>query len=381
MVNLAAIALSQTTSPYQDPEERDDRMPNLGEQGGIEYLRQRLREGLVIPAHPLALTADRKLDEKHQRALTRYYLAAGAGGVAVGVHTTQFQIHHPEVGLYRPVLELAIEEVRRFSEGVSTRPLSIAGIIGKTSQALQEAELARDLGYDCGLIGLGAMKAASDDQLIEHVQALSQIIPIFGFYLQPSVGGRVLSLEFWQRFAQVKNLVAIKIAPFNRYRTMDVVRAVAESGRAREIALYTGNDDNIVSDLLAEFRFSNSAPTLRIVGGLLGHWAVWTRRAVELLSEVHQDRGKSIPSELLTRGLQITDANAALFDPQHDFAGCIPGIHEVLRRQGLLAGRWCLNPDEELSPGQMQEIDRIHSDYPHLNDDFFVAERLDEWLS
>jgi dihydrodipicolinate synthase/N-acetylneuraminate lyase len=347
-----------------------------------ENLRQRLLQGMVIPAHPLALASDRRLDEKHQRALTRYYLAAGARGVAVGVHTTQFEIHHPETGLYQPVLELAMEEVQRFSRQGSSSPVSVAGIIGKTAQALGEAKLAHELGYDCGLLGLGAMKEASDDQLIQHVQAVAEVIPVFGFYLQPSVGGRVLSVDFWRRFAQVENVVAIKMAPFNRYRTLDVVRAIAESGRAQEIVLYTGNDDNILLDLLAEYRFSNSKPPLRIVGGLLGHWAVWTRRAVELLERVHEvlSRGDSVPAELLTLNLQITDANAALFDPQHDFAGCIPGIHEVLRRQRLLAGRWCLNPDEELSPGQMEQIDRVYSDYPHLNDDSFVAEHVDEWL-
>jgi len=352
-------------------------------QPGTKNLRRRLLNGLVIPAHPLALTSDRRLDEKHQRALTRYYLSAGAGGVAVGVHTTQFEIHHPETGLYRPVLELAMEEVQRFSKQGLTSPVSVAGIIGKTAQAVEEGRLARDLGYDCGLLGLGAMKEASDDQLIQHVQAVAEVIPIFGFYLQPSVGGRVLSVDFWRQFAQVENVVAIKMAPFNRYRTLDVVRAVSESGRAQEIALYTGNDDNILLDLLAEFRFSNSKPALRIVGGLLGHWAVWTRRAVELLDQIQRvlARGDSVPAELLTLNLQITDANAALFDPQHDFAGCIPGIHEVLRRQGLLAGRWCLNQAEELSPGQMREIDRVYSNYLHLNDDSFVAEHLDEWLS
>ena len=260
-------------------------MSELNTKNGTENLRKRLMEGLVIPAHPLALTPDRKLDEKHQRALTRYYLAAGAGGVAVGVHTTQFEIHHPEVGLYRPVLELAMEEVRRFSNLNSGRPVSVAGIVGKTPQALDEAKLARDLGYDCGLLGLGAMKAASDDQLIQHVQAVAEAIPIFGFYLQPSVGGRILSVDFWRRFAQIENVVAIKMAPFNRYRTLDVMRAVGESGRAQEIALYTGNDDNILLDLLTEFRSSNSRPALRIVGGLLGHWAVWTRRLLSFFRE------------------------------------------------------------------------------------------------
>ena len=341
-------------------------------------------KGMVIPAHPLALTPGRKLDEKHQRALTRYYLASGAGGVAVGVHTTQFEIHHPDSGLLRPVLELAMEEVGRFSRANPSTPLGIAGVIGKTRQALEEATLASDLGYDCVLLGLGAMRDASDDQLVEHVRAVSEVIPVFGFYLQPSVGGRSLSFDFWRRFAVIENVVAIKIAPFNRYRTLDVARAVAESGREREIALYTGNDDNILMDLLTEFRFSgeDSKPAIRIVGGLLGHWAVWARRAVELLSRVHQvvHHREPISAELLTQSVQITDANAALFDPQHNFAGCIAGIHEVLRRQGLLVGRWCLNPKEELSEGQMEEIDRVYSAYPHLNDDAFVQEHLEVWL-
>jgi dihydrodipicolinate synthase/N-acetylneuraminate lyase len=348
-------------------------------------LRKRLMEGVVIPAHPLALTAKRKLSERHQRALTRYYLAAGAGGIAVGVHTTQFEIHHPEVGLYQPVLELAVEETRRFVLASRSAPVKVAGIVGKTSQAVQEAVLAQGLGYDCGLLSLGAMGDASDDQLIEHARAVAEVIPLFGFYLQPSVGGRVLSFDFWRRFAETENVVAIKIAPFNRYNTIDVVRGVAESGRAKEIALYTGNDDNILLDLLTEFRFGTGEdPTgLRIVGGLLGHWAVWTRKAVELLSEVHQllHNRRPVPGQWLTRNIEITDVNAALFDPQHQFAGCIPGIHEVLRRQGLLEGRWCLNPKEELSPGQMEEIDRVCRAYPHLNDDSFVQEHLQDWLA
>jgi dihydrodipicolinate synthase/N-acetylneuraminate lyase len=324
--------------------------------------RERLGEGVVIPAHPLALTAERKLDERRQRALTRYYLAAGAGGVAVGVHTTQFEIR--DCGLLAPVLELAMEELRRVDS------IRIAGIVGKTAQAIQEAELAARLGYHAGLLSLGAMASASVPELLEHARAVASVIPLFGFYLQPAVGGRVLPYEFWRAFAEIENVVAIKIAPFNRYQTIDVIRAVAESGR--DIALYTGNDDNILLDLLTPYRFGKT--TLRIVGGLLGHWAVWTRRAVELLEQ------RCSLNDSLTLAIEITDSNAAFFDAANGFRGCIAGIHEVLRRQGLLAGRWCLNPSEDLSPGQMEEIDRVYRAYPHLNDDDFVRQRLDEWL-
>jgi dihydrodipicolinate synthase/N-acetylneuraminate lyase len=324
--------------------------------------RERLREGVVIPAHPLALTAERKLDERRQRALTRYYLAAGAGGVAVGVHTTQFEIR--DHGLLAPVLELAMEELRR------AESIRIAGIVGKTALAVKEAELAARLGYHAGLLSLGAMAAASVPELLEHARAVASVIPLFGFYLQPAVGGRVLPYEFWRAFAEIENVVAIKIAPFNRYQTIDVIRAVAESGK--EIALYTGNDDNILLDLLTPYRFGQT--TLRIVGGLLGHWAVWTRCAVELLEQRRR------LNDSLTLAIEITDSNAAFFDAANGFRGCIAGIHEVLRRQGLLAGRWCLNPREELSPGQMEEIDRVYRAYPHLNDDDFVRQRLDEWL-
>jgi len=324
--------------------------------------RERLRQGAVIPAHPLALTPERKLDERRQRALTRYYRAAGAGGVAVGVHTTQFAIR--DQGLLAPVLELAMDELRH------TDSIRIAGIVGKTKQAVKESELAAGLGYHAGLLSLGAMASAAVPELLEHARAVAQVIPLFGFYLQPAVGGRVLPYEFWREFVKIDNVVAIKIAPFNRYQTIDVMRAVAESGR--EIALYTGNDDNILLDLLTPFRFGDT--TLRMAGGLLGHWAVWTRRAVELLQE------KSSLKDPLTLAIEITDSNAAFFDAANGFAGCIAGIHEVLRRQGLLAGRWCLNPGEDLSPGQLGEIDRVSRAYPHLNDDDFVREHVDEWM-
>ncbi|MFN7919195.1 MAG: dihydrodipicolinate synthase family protein [Bryobacteraceae bacterium] len=325
----------------------------------------------MIPAHPLALTPDRKLDERRQRALTRYYVAAGAGGVAVGVHTTQFAIRDPKHGLFRPVLEIAAEEMHGHAGLVK-----VAGAIGPTAQAVSEAELARSLGYDSVLLSLAAMKTATVDELIDHAKAVAAVMPVFGFYLQPAVGGRVLPYAFWRRFAEIENVVAIKMAPFNRYQTLDVIRAVAESGRASDIALYTGNDDTIVHDLLTPFRFSGK--TLHVVGGLLGHWAVWTRKAVELLEGVQT--AETIGPEWLTLAAQVTDANAAFFDAANNFHGCIAGIHEVLRRQGLLAGRTCLDENEELSPGQMEEIDRVLAAYPHLNDDAFVREHIDEWM-
>ena len=346
----------------------------------MKSIRERLQAGLVIPACPLALTPDRQFDTRRQRALLRYYLAAGAGGIAVGVHTTQFAIHEPGVGLYRPVLELAADTVR--SEA-GRQALLVAGLVGDTAQASGEAELARSLGYDCGLLSLSAFAEAGLDAVLAHCRAVAEVIPLFGFYLQPAVGGRILPYAFWREFAQIEEVVAIKIAPFDRYRTLDVVRGVCDAGREDAIALYTGNDDHIVGDLVGRYRFArgDGEIQMRIVGGLLGHWAVWTSQAVELLARCHSvGEGSTVPAELLTLGTQITDANAAIFDAANSFAGCIPGIHEVLRRQGLLSGRQCLDPAEELSPGQMAEIDRIYRAYPHLRDDTFVAEHLDEWL-
>ena len=333
-------------------------------------LRDKLLTGMVIPAHPLALNQDRKLDERRQRALTRYYMAAGAGGIAVGVHTTQFTIRDPNINLLQPVLKLAAAEA-------GTKVVKIAGVCGKREQALQEAKLASDLGYDGALLSLANLKNEDAPTLLEHARAVAAVVPIIGFYLQPSVGGRILPFDFWRRFVDIENVVAIKIAPFNRYQTIDVVRAVAESGRAKDIALYTGNDDNILLDLLTRYDFGGER--LRIVGGLLGHWAVWTKTAVAHLA-LAKAHDHEIPAQLLTLAQQITDANAALFDPAHQFHGCIAGIHEVLRRQGLLAGRWCLDPQEDLSPGQSAEIDRVYKAYRHLPDDDFVKEHLHEWL-
>jgi hypothetical protein len=411
---------------------------------------QALLRGVVIPACPLALNAQRRLDERRQRALVRYYLAAEAGGLAIGVHTTQFAIRDPKIGLFKPVLELAAgelgitparplttkrsegtgenirphpsplpqarqngsqstgsgiisgstKELAASSKGKSEKaddssasgihsarvgpPIGIAGVCGLTRQAIAEAAFSRELGYHAGLISLGALQQAGEDELLAHCRAVAETIPLFGFYLQPAAGGRVLPYSFWRRFAEIENVVAIKIAPFNRYQTLDVMRAVAEAGR-EEIALYTGNDDNIVMDLLTPYRFrvGNQRIERRIVGGLLGHWAVWTKRAVELHAECQRvaTTGAPVSNDLLRRGVEITDANAAFFDAANHYAGCISGIHEVLRRQGLLEGVWCLDPNETLSPGQVEETERVCRAYPHLNDDDFVAAHRDEWLS
>ena len=344
-------------------------------------LRASLGEGVVIPAHPLALTAERRLDERHQRALTRYYLDAGAGGLAVGVHTTQFAIRRPEHGLYRPVLELAAETARGRRGSTGAPVTLIAGAIGRTAQAVAEAEIAASLGYDLVLLGLGALGDASDGELVDHCRAVAEVLPVFGFYLQPAVGGRVLGYGFWRRLAEIERVWAIKIAPFDRYRTVDVVRAVADSGRT-DLALYTGNDDAIVADLVTPFPYGSEQAPRRIVGGLLGQWAVWTHAAVRLLERARATRDTDrVDTALLRDGAALTDANAAIFDAANAFAGCIPGIHEILRRQGLLRGTWCLDPREQLSPGQAEEIDRVLREYPELTDDRFVEERLEGWLA
>ncbi|MDX9975837.1 MAG: dihydrodipicolinate synthase family protein, partial [FCB group bacterium] len=321
-----------------------------------------LRAGLVIPAHPLALTVNRRFDAQHQRALTRYYLAAGAGGLAVGVHTTQFAIRDPKVALFEPVIELAGDTIDDYTAQTGRTIVKIGGIVGQTQQAVREAMLLRNHDYHVGLLSLAAMRDVSIDKLIEHCHAVSQIIPLMGFYLQPAVGGRPLPVEFWRRFAQIENVVAIKIAPFNRYQTLDVVRGVAEAHRADTIALYTGNDDNILIDLLTQYRIRTGAGdvSLRMAGGLLGHWACWTRKAVRQFDECRRLAAEhgSVPEPIMMLSNEITDANSAFFDVRNSFRGCIAGIHEVLRRQRLLAGRWCLDPDEDLSPGQMEEINR-----------------------
>jgi len=333
-------------------------------------VREHLRAGEVIPAHPLALDAARRLDERRQRGLTRYYIDAGAGGVAVGVHTTQFAIRDSRFGLYRPVLELAMDEVRSALAESHRTFAMIAGVCGHTAQARTEAEIAVALGYDAGLLSLGDWRTETEAELLDHCRVISEIIPLFGFYLQPAVGGRVLSYRFWCALAEIPNVWAIKIAPFNRYQTIDVVRAVVEAGRD-DIALYTGNDDNIVADLLTPFPVGVGGTTVVrwIDGGLLGQWAVWTRAAVALLAAVKAARASgTIDPGLLSLGAALTDANAAIFDPANGFRGCIPGIHEVLRRDGLLDGIWCLDPDETLSPGQADEISRVERSYVAVTD-------------
>ncbi len=355
-------------------------MTNLNSTGSETTWRELLRQGLAIPAHPLALDANKKLDEQRQRALSRYYIDSGAGGLAVGVHTTQFQIHDPTVGLLQPVLALAAEEMNRADASRSLPLVRIAGICGKTKQAVREAELARDLGYSLGLVSLADLKEAAPNELVAHCQAVADVIGVFGFYLQPKVGGIELPYAFWQNFCDIENVRAIKVAAFNRYQTVDVVRAVVESGRD-DIALYTGNDDSIIFDLMTPYAFAPKPTTPRyFTGGLLGQWAVWTSEAVKLLERCHQQRSTGATTELLREAVQLTDANGAIFDAANDFHGCLSGIYEVLRRQGLLAGCWCLDENETLSPGQSKQIDRVCAAYPNLTDDPFVASRLDQWL-
>ncbi|OCA83218.1 dihydrodipicolinate synthase family protein [Bacillus sp. FJAT-27225] len=332
-----------------------------------------LFDGTVIPAHPLALEPNRQLDEEAQRRLTNYYMDAGAGGIAVGVHTTQFEIRDPEFNLFEKVLRLAIEEIDKKK---LDRPfIKVAGICGPIEQAVEEARTASGLGYDLGLLSNGGLPSVTEAELLERTRRVAEIIPVFGFYLQPSVGGRVFSFEFWREFAEIPNVYGIKMAPFNRYQTLDVARAVCHSSRYDEIALYTGNDDNIVADLLTTYRFNVNGRLIEkpIIGGLLGHWAVWTKKAVELFEEIkHVRNGNILPSSLLITAQEITDANAAFFDSANEFKGCIAGINEVLARQGLLKGNWCLLEKEKLSPGQSEEINRVYRDYPHLHDDEFV---------
>jgi dihydrodipicolinate synthase/N-acetylneuraminate lyase len=344
----------------------------------------RLKEGCVIPAHPLALTPQNKLDERCQRALTRYYLAAGAGGVAVGVHTTQFAIHDPKVGLYKPVLELAARTAAQAAQsGKLEPPILVAGVVGDTAQAVREAQLAAGLGYHLGLLSLTALRGKSIDELIDHARQVAEVIPIMGFYLQSTISRMVLPKEFWARLVEIPNVRAIKMAPFNRYQTLDVLEAVAQSGRRDEIALYTGNDDNIIVDLLTPyvFRTGTGEASLRIVGGLLGQWACWTKRAVESLDAVKDIRrtGGPVPPEMLTMAAQLTLANKAIFNADNSFAGCIPGISYILKRQGLMSHIGSLDPADRLSPGQTEQIDEIMRRYPHLTDDEFVQANMETW--
>lgn len=344
-----------------------------------ESLKNHLQAGTVIPAHPLALTSERKINEGKQRLLSRYYMASGAGGIAVGVHSTQFEIRDPKINLFESVLRMAAEEVEAAQ---LDRPfLKIAGICGPTTQAVREAQLAVSYGYDMGLLSMGGLQGWTEAEILDRVRAVAEVIPVFGFYLQPSVGGRIFTYGFWEQFAEIDGVEAIKCASFNRYQTLDVMRAVAQSSRRDQIAMYTGNDDNIVADLLTTYQFEKEGKVYEkeFVGGLLGHWAVWTQKAVALLEEIKSCKAKGRAQDwanLLAKGVEVTDVNAAMFDPANHFHGCIPGMHEFLRRQGLLEGIWCLNPEEVMSLGQAGEIERVCQAYPHLSDDAFVREFL-----
>lgn len=348
-----------------------------------EEALKKLAEGTVIPALPLALNKDRKLDERRQRALLRYYLASGSGGIAVAVHSTQFEIRNKDVNLFQPVLRIAEEEISRFETKTGNVIVRICGVCGDTEQAIEEAEFAKKTGYDAVLLSPGGLEHRTEEELLERTRAVAKILPVIGFYLQTAVGGRKFSYDYWKYFCQIENVVAIKSAPFNRYQTLDLVRAAATSKRRNEISLYTGNDDNIVIDLLTNYKFQENGQIYEkhFVGGLLGHWAIWTRNVVDMYEKLKNARKEGmIPSEYLTLAAQITDVNGVVFDVANEFRGCIPGIHEVLRRQGLLEGIWCLDENELLSEGQIEELDRVYAMYPHLNDDAFIKEHLNEWL-
>jgi hypothetical protein len=344
-----------------------------------------VRRGTVIPATPLALNARRQFDERRQRALMRYYIDAGVGGIAVGMHFTQFEIRSPGVDLFEPVLRVCSEEIDSYSKKIGRTVAKIAGFSGQTATALKQAEMAQGLGYHFGIASMAAFRGAMEQEMVHHMRELARVMPMFGFYLLTGVGGIKLPYSFWRDLVEVENIVGIKVAPFDRYGTVDVARAVAEAGRESEITLYTGNDDSIVYDFITPFRFGSAeaAKTVRIRGGLLGQWACWTQRAVELHERLLKiaDSGSPLTPELLTLSAQITDANAALFDPAHNYAGSIPGVNEILRRQGLLEGIWTLKRDEVLSPGQSEEIDRVCAAYPHLTDDAFVKKNLHRWLN
>jgi len=345
--------------------------------------RHILNDGGVIPAVPLALDENRKYDEKRQRTLVRYYLDAGVTGIAAAVHTTQFEIRRPEINLFHDVVQTVLDEIGRFEKKNNKTVVKIVGVCGKSGQAVSEAKFAGESGADAVLLSPGGLADLSEDEMIERTKLVAEIMPVIGFYLQPAVGGRIFSSGYWKRLADIGGVAAIKCAPFNRYQTIELVRGVALSERRDEIALYTGNDDNILVDLLTKYEVNvdGKKAEKRFAGGLLGHWSVWTKTVVDLFEKIRVYRGReSIPSELLTLAVKITDANAAFFDAANGYAGCIPGVHEVLRRQGIFKGIWCINPNEKLSPGQSAEIDRVYADYPELNDDNFVAAHLNEWL-
>lgn len=348
-----------------------------------EKALKRLHEGTVIPANPLALDENREFDEQRQRAVTRYYLEAGAGGVAVGVHTTQFEIRDPKHNLLTRVLSVAKEEADKFEKRTGETVVTVAGVCGGTAQAVAEAGLAKQLGYDAVLLSPGGLGTLTEDEMIERTEAVAKVMPVIGFYLQPAVGGRAFTYHYWERICAIPNVVAIKAAPFNRYLTLDVVRAAALSKRSNEIALYTGNDDNIVLDLVSKYKFEQDGVIYEksFVGGLLGHWSVWTKRAVEIFERCREVKSLDrIPDDILVLANEVTDTNAAFFDTANGFKGCIAGLHEVLRRQGLFKGTWCLDPGEAMSEGQLEQIDRVYKAYPHLNDDAFIKENLSRWI-
>lgn len=349
-----------------------------------EIALKKLAEGAVIPATPLALDENRSFDEKQQRILMRYYLDCGVGGIATAVHTTQFEIREPKAGLLEPILKTVSEEISSFEERTGTVIVRVAGVCGPIEQAVKEARLAKSYGYDAVLLSPGGLNQMPESYLVERTRAVAEVMPVIGFYLQEAVGGRRLSYEYWMAVAETENVVAIKCASFNRYQTMDVVRAVACSSRRDKVTLYTGNDDNIVVDLLTPYQVTTPEGTVvtkEFQGGLLGHWTVWTHAVVALFEKIKEaKKGQMIDRELLTLAAQVTDANGAFFDVANKFAGCIAGVHEVLHRQDLLKGIWCLNPQETLSEGQMEEIDRVYRDYPELSDDVFVKENLEKWI-
>lgn len=347
-----------------------------------EIALKKLHEGTVIPATPLALDNERKLSEKGQRLLMNYYMYSGVGGIATAVHTTQFEIRKPEINLFEPVLKLVSEEIDKFEKENNTVLVKVAGVCGPTEQAVAEAKKAKEYGYDAVLLSPGGLNSYSEDYLIERTKAVVEIMPVIGFYLQTAVGGRIFTYDYWEKICAIENVVAIKCASFNRYQTLDVVRAAATSPRSDKITLYTGNDDNIVIDLITEYKFNENGKEYKkaFEGGLLGHWSVWTQNVVKMFDELKQVRGqKSISAEYLTLAEQVTDVNSAFFDTANNFAGCIAGLHEVLRRQGLMENIFCLNPDETMSPGQLEEINRVYAAYPRLSDDEFIKANIAKW--
>ena len=349
-----------------------------------EMALQILKKGTVIPATPLALDENRKLSTKGLRLLMNYYLHCGVGGIATAVHTTQFEIRDPKINLLEPVLEIVSEEIDKFEKQNNNVIVKVAGVCGPTERAVKEAELAKQYGYDAVLLSPGGLNNFPESYLIDRAKAVAKIMPVIGFYLQTAVGGRLFSYNFWEEFCAIDNVVAIKCASFTRYQTLDVVRACAMSERSDEITLYTGNDDNIVVDLMTKYRFTKDGKTVErhFEGGLLGHWSVWTKKAVEIFGKVKAERDDSgKTAELLTLAAEVTDTNSAFFDAANGFKGCIAGLHEVLHRQGLMENTYCLNPEETMSEGQREEINRIYAMYPHLNDDAFVKEHIALWKS